>query len=217
VLITFDSGGLIARRIQNDESADVVMVARAEIESLEQAGRVMEGTAAELAKAVMGVAVRRGAPKPDISSVEAFKRTLLSAKSIARANPAADDVAAAQPHRCAISRCRSIRISSGLVGAPSMFLLIKLEPSLIVPLAVRRKGIARSAVLHLDCARFAWEAVVIGSRGRLFFPVRTAANAQIRERYSLKDPPPLHFASVFESVHARTFPMRTHAIEFTTG
>jgi molybdate transport system substrate-binding protein len=45
-------------------------------------GKLIADTRADLMKAGIGVAVRRGAPSPDISTVEAFKRTLLSAKSI---------------------------------------------------------------------------------------------------------------------------------------
>ena len=47
------------------------------------AGRVRPGTRVDLARSAIGMAVRRGAPKPDISSVDALTRTLLEAKSIA--------------------------------------------------------------------------------------------------------------------------------------
>ncbi|MFZ1216749.1 MAG: substrate-binding domain-containing protein, partial [Pseudolabrys sp.] len=46
-------------------------------------GKVVDGSATDLARAGLGVAVKQGAPKPDISTVEAFKSTMLNAKAIA--------------------------------------------------------------------------------------------------------------------------------------
>jgi molybdate transport system substrate-binding protein len=81
--------GATTKRIQGGEAADVVIVSTQQIESLERAGRVTTGTRADLARLGVGLFVRKGAPKPDISSVEAFKRTLLAAKSIGYNDPAA--------------------------------------------------------------------------------------------------------------------------------
>jgi molybdate transport system substrate-binding protein len=64
------------------------MLPRSGIDRLMKAGKVEAGSAADLANAIVGMAVRKGAPKPDISSPEAFKRALLAANSIARADPA---------------------------------------------------------------------------------------------------------------------------------
>ena len=85
--ITFSSTGRIAQQVASGEQVDVVMINRSFIESLEKEGRVMAGSVAHVAKSVAAVAVRKGAPKPDISSPEAFKRMLLSAKSVARPTP----------------------------------------------------------------------------------------------------------------------------------
>jgi len=62
---------------------DAAFVVPAVFEQLEQEGKVIGSTRANFLRVPIGVAVRVGAPKPDISSVEAFKQTLLSAKSIA--------------------------------------------------------------------------------------------------------------------------------------
>jgi molybdate transport system substrate-binding protein len=86
--ITFDSGGVIVKRIEAGETVDVVMIPRSGIERLAEAGKVVVDSIANLARSSVGLAVRKGAPKPDISSPEAFKRTLLAAKSIARPDPA---------------------------------------------------------------------------------------------------------------------------------
>lgn len=75
-------------RIEAGETVDVVIVPRAGIERLAQTGRVLPGSGFDLASSVAGVAVRKGSPKPDISSVEAFRHALLDAKSVARPDPA---------------------------------------------------------------------------------------------------------------------------------
>jgi molybdate transport system substrate-binding protein len=74
--------GIVAR-LDRGEAIDVVIVAEQDLERLMQAGRIRSGTRVDLARSAIGMAVRRGAPKPDISSVDALRRTLLEARSIA--------------------------------------------------------------------------------------------------------------------------------------
>jgi len=81
--------GAMAKRIQAGEAADVVIVSRQQLDALEKSGRVVPGSARDLARLGVGVFVRKGAPKPDISSVESFKRAMLAAKSIGYNDPAA--------------------------------------------------------------------------------------------------------------------------------
>jgi molybdate transport system substrate-binding protein len=71
------------------EAFDVAVLTPAAIDGLIKDGKVMPGTRTDLAKTDIGVAVRAGAPLPDISSVEAFKRALLAAKSVAYIDPKA--------------------------------------------------------------------------------------------------------------------------------
>lgn len=73
----------IPNRIARGEPVDVVIVASASLDELIRDGKVVPGSKVDLARSDIGMAVRAGAPKPDISTVEAFTRTLLQAKSIA--------------------------------------------------------------------------------------------------------------------------------------
>ena len=86
--IEYGPAGAITGRIQKDDAADVVIVSRSQIEKLASNGKVLPGSLVTVAGIALGVAVRRGAPKPDISSVEAFKRALLAARSIGYRDPA---------------------------------------------------------------------------------------------------------------------------------
>ena len=72
---------------QKDDAADVVIVSRSQLQKLESTGKVVQGSLVNIAGIALGVAVRKGAPKPDIGTVEAFKRTLLSARSIGYRDP----------------------------------------------------------------------------------------------------------------------------------
>jgi molybdate transport system substrate-binding protein len=72
-----------------EESFDVAVLTPDAIDGLIKDGKVVAGSRADLAKTGVGVAVKTGTPLPDISSVDAFKRTLLAAKSVAYIDPAA--------------------------------------------------------------------------------------------------------------------------------
>ena len=72
----------IMKRMKAGESVDLVIVAVKSLDELTQLGKIVPGSRVDLVKSGVGVAVRAGAPKPDISSSDALKRALLSAKSI---------------------------------------------------------------------------------------------------------------------------------------
>ena len=72
----------IMKRIGDGEAVDLVIASAPSIEGLTAQGRIVPGSALPLARSGIGVAVKAGARKPDISSGDALKRTLLAAKSI---------------------------------------------------------------------------------------------------------------------------------------
>ena len=73
----------ITKRISGGEVVDVVLIAAPNIDKLIAAGKLAAGSRADIAKSGIGVAVRDGLPKPDISSGEAVKNAVLAAKSVA--------------------------------------------------------------------------------------------------------------------------------------
>ena len=73
----------VLRRIKGGEAVDLVLMAASGIDELTGVGKIASGSATSFVKSGIGIATRAGAPVPDVSTVEAFKRMLLVAKSIA--------------------------------------------------------------------------------------------------------------------------------------
>src|SRR5205085_2821855 len=89
VKVIYTSIGLITQRVRNGELADLAIVSPLQWEELKSEGKLDSTVRLVIARVGAGVFVKRDAAKPDISSVEAFKRALLNAKSIAFVDPAA--------------------------------------------------------------------------------------------------------------------------------
>lgn len=87
--VTVDNGtaGEVQKRIEGGEAFDVTVITPGVVDALAAKGLVVPGSAVRLASVGVGVMVKEGAPKPDISTVEAFKKTLLAAKTIAYIDP----------------------------------------------------------------------------------------------------------------------------------
>lgn len=73
----------IPSRFARGEKFDLVILSEGGLEALMKEGKLVKGSRVDLARSQIGAAVRKGTPKPDISTVEALKKTLLEAKSIA--------------------------------------------------------------------------------------------------------------------------------------
>ncbi len=85
--ISYDSAGAVRNRIQGGETTDVAIIQKAALEALSEQGKIARASIITLARSGLALAVRKGAPRPDISSVNALKRSLLAAKSIAYPDP----------------------------------------------------------------------------------------------------------------------------------
>ena len=70
------------KRLSDGEAYDLLIMSRQSIDELAQSGKVVAGSRTDIAKSGVGVAVGKGKPKPDISTVDALKKSLLAAKSI---------------------------------------------------------------------------------------------------------------------------------------
>ena len=84
IVTEFDFGIALKRRIEAGEEFDVAILTL-DVDELVKQGKIAPGTRVVLGRTGVGVAVRKGAPKPDISTTDAFKRALLNAKTVAYA------------------------------------------------------------------------------------------------------------------------------------
>jgi molybdate transport system substrate-binding protein len=83
VALRFEVNAGLQRKIEAGETFDAVVLNPPVLDALIKQGKVVAETRAAIGRAGLGVAVKAGAPKPDISSVESFKRALLSVKAVA--------------------------------------------------------------------------------------------------------------------------------------
>jgi molybdate transport system substrate-binding protein len=87
VVLTIDSPAIVMQKIKDGETYDAVIVSEPAMDRLDKEGVVNPESRVPLAKTGMGVAVRAGAPLPDLSTPEAFKQALLTAKSVVYGDP----------------------------------------------------------------------------------------------------------------------------------
>jgi molybdate transport system substrate-binding protein len=87
VRTTYATAGIVRDRIQDGETVDVAILPKSAFDPLLTQGKIAPGTATVVARSLVAVAVPAGAPKPDISTVDALRRSLLAAKSIVYPDP----------------------------------------------------------------------------------------------------------------------------------
>ena len=82
--VTVDNGttGELKKRIEGGEAFDIVVITPEVVDQMIASGKVAAGSQVKLASVGIGVVVKEGAPKPDISTADAFKHALLNAKSV---------------------------------------------------------------------------------------------------------------------------------------
>ena len=93
VTTVFDLAGVLKTRIEGGEPFDVAILTPAFIDELISKGKIAAASRNEIARTGLGLMIRAGAPKPDVSTTEAFRKTLLGAKSITYVTTGASGVA----------------------------------------------------------------------------------------------------------------------------
>jgi molybdate transport system substrate-binding protein len=82
--IDYDPANALKRRIDEGAVFDVAIVTRAVIDALAGQGKVISDSCIDISRSGLGIAVRKGAARPDVATVDAFKRALLAAGSVVR-------------------------------------------------------------------------------------------------------------------------------------
>ena len=86
IVIQYGAGATFKKQIEAGEAFDLVIIDSDAVDDLIKQGKIAGDTRVDIVRAGIGVAVREGAPKPDISSVDAFRNTLLNVKSVTYAS-----------------------------------------------------------------------------------------------------------------------------------
>jgi molybdate transport system substrate-binding protein len=120
VSISYDPAKVMMERVRKGETADLAILGGSAIAELEEMGKIAAGSTRAVASCGIGVAVGTRAPRPDIGTVDSFKRALLAAKSIAYTEQGAsgiyfskliEDLAIAGP-----VQAKAVRRPGGLIG-----------------------------------------------------------------------------------------------------
>jgi molybdate transport system substrate-binding protein len=116
---SYGATNVLIPKIGAGETADVAILTDAGIEGLIEHGTLAAGSRRDLARSAIGIAVKAGAPKPDIRTVDSFKQTLLAARSIAFSRSGASGIHFANlisQLGIADEVARKARIFDGVVG-----------------------------------------------------------------------------------------------------
>lgn len=89
IVATWATSANLDKRVRAGEVVDLLVSTRGGIDALVNEGRVLKGSTVDIANSVIGIAVRKGEARPDISTAEALKRALLAARAISYSDPAA--------------------------------------------------------------------------------------------------------------------------------
>ncbi len=116
VEIEFRLTSVLQKEIEDGAVFDIALLPRPELDGLAQMGRIAAGTIADITRSSVGLAVRAGAPKPDIATVEAFKQALLNARSIAYSDGPSGAYIAALLERLGIAD--AMKSKTQLTGRP---------------------------------------------------------------------------------------------------
>jgi molybdate transport system substrate-binding protein len=136
LVMTYGATAGLMSRIKNGEAFDVVIVTNPALESLAKQGKVSDQSRTDIARSGIGVAIRRGGARPQIGTVEAFKKSMLAAKSVAYTDPAgggASGIYAAElMKRLGIAEQMSPKTKLAPAGTSSGLLVAKGEAELAI-------------------------------------------------------------------------------------
>ena len=90
--IGYDPAKAVKRQIENGAAFDVAIVTRPVFDALAAQGKILPETRADIGRSALGLSVRKGTPKPDIATTEAFKRALLATNSVVRSTEGASGI-----------------------------------------------------------------------------------------------------------------------------
>lgn len=176
--ISYDPAQVMLRRIAAGESADVAILGQAAIDTLAHQGKVDGATRRTLARCGVGVAVRTGAARPDLSSVDALKRALLDAKSIIYTSEGASGMhfskvierlgiaseveakAHRQPGGLVAERVASGEVELGVQQIPELLAVRGVELAGPLPQAVQAYSIVTAAIFTASAQRVAAQALL---------------------------------------------------------
>jgi molybdate transport system substrate-binding protein len=120
VALSYDPAKIVLARIAKGETADLIITGSGAIDALVNQGKVQAASRRTLARCRVGVAVRAGKPRPDIGTVEALKRALMAAKSVAYTQEGASGMHfSGVIERLGIAdavRAKAVRQPGGLIG-----------------------------------------------------------------------------------------------------
>jgi len=131
LLVTQENAATLDQLLASNAPADLVVLYTDAINAIAGQGKVMQGSSTIFARAAVGLSVRTGAPHPDIGSPEAFKRTLLGAKSVCYSYGGSGLIAARAIEKLGIAeQMRSKTIRS--VGGPAAGYVARGEAELAI-------------------------------------------------------------------------------------
>ena len=136
--ITFGSAGGVKSKFENGEPADVIILPKPDIAALAKAGKIAPDSVHDIARTALAIAVRKGQPKPDISSLAAVKEALLAAKTIAYYEASGADGALAKRDFTRLGIAREVAAKARLwksvqevIAEKSADLLVGWQPPLL--------------------------------------------------------------------------------------
>jgi molybdate transport system substrate-binding protein len=86
--LNFATAGALRARLDGGEQTDLIVMPASAVEAMDKAGKLAAGSRTDLGRTVTGVAIKEGAPVPDVSTPEAFKQALIKARAVSFSDPA---------------------------------------------------------------------------------------------------------------------------------